>query len=136
MKVHLIIITPLLNSNGAHRSNSRGPLYSASYIGEPIVAKSTQPCFDACRILNSRGLTGEIELWDRILLHPRFRIAIAKGAELTIEEGNRRPRCVKFKTFDGRDALQAFSVARRTHTALEKKRRAETPSPPVEGGAA
>ena len=37
-------------------------------------------------------------------------MGIIKAAKLTIEEGDRRPRYVKFKSFDGRDTLEAFSA--------------------------
>lgn len=115
--VHRIIIAPALDSNGNQRANNRGALYSASYLGDTIVTSSSQPLLDASRILHARGLSGELQMWDCDSPYPRFRTSIAKAAKLTIEEGDRLPRFVKFKSFNGRDALQAFSGAGGTPTA-------------------
>ena len=103
--VHRIIIAPALDSNGNQRANNRGALYSASYLGDTIVTSSSQPLLDASRILHARGLTGTLEMWDHLTPYARFRIDIAKGAELTIREGDGLPRCVKFESFAPGDAL-------------------------------
>jgi hypothetical protein len=108
--IHRIIVTPVLRSNGKQRAIRSGAVYTASYLGEVIVMGSTQPALDAARILHARGLTGLLEMWDEVSPHYRFRIGITNAAKLTIEEGDRRPRFVQFKSFDGRDTVEAFSA--------------------------
>ena len=108
--IHRIIVTPVLRSNGKQHAIRSGVVYTASYLGQVIVMRSTQPALDAARVLHARGLTGLLEMWDEVSAHYRFRIGIAHAAILTIEEGDRRPRFVQFKTFDGRDTVEAFSA--------------------------
>ena len=127
--IHRIIIAPALDSNRNHRAINRGALYSASYLGETIVTSSSQPLLDTSRILHARGLTGTVEMWDKVLPYPRFRKNIAEAAKSTIEEGDRPPRFVKFKSFNGRDALQAVSGPMATHTAPDTESRFEAPLP-------
>ena len=107
--VHRVIVAPVLCGNGSQRATRSGPLYTASYLGEVIVTRSTQPALDAARVLHARELTGLLEMLDEVSATYRFRIGINKAAKLTIEEGDRRPHLVKFKSFDGRDVLEASS---------------------------
>ena len=130
---HKIIIAPALDSNGNHRANRRGPLYTASYLGETIISASTQPLLDACRVLAGRGISGKLEMWSHDLPYPRMGCDIVKGAKLTIEEGDRRPRYVKFKSLNGRDALRVFSEPQATHTVPDKKSRSAAYPPPIAG---
>ena len=115
--VHRIFVTPVLRSIGSQQASRRGPLYTVSYLGEVIVRGSTQPALDAARILHGRGLTGLLEMLDATSANYRFRIGITNAARLTIEEGDRRPRIVKFKSFDGRDSVEAFSGRPRINMA-------------------
>ena len=117
--IHRIILKPVFRSNGRQHAIRNGVVYTASYLGQVIVTGSTQPALDAARVLHARGLTGVLEMWDEVSTYYRFRISITNAARLTIEEGDRRPRLVKFKSFDGRDTVEAFSARPGTNTALK-----------------
>jgi hypothetical protein len=95
--VHRIVIVPTADADGKPRYSQRGPLYTAWFDGEVIVAASVQPLFDACRVLKARGLQGPVEMWDRLLPYARLRCSIDQGAKLTVWEGEARPQFATWK---------------------------------------
>ena len=105
MNAHRIIITPSLDKEGRHRRSSKGPFFDASYEGQIVVIGSTEPCLDAARILKARGLSGRIEIWDRVLPYCRFHADIVKAAGMTVREGDESARLVKFKSLPPRHVL-------------------------------
>ena len=109
--IHKIIIAPSRNSDGNPRHSSRGALFDASFEGETIVTGSTQPLLDACRVLNAKGLSGPVEMWDNVLPYYRFKTDIDKAAGLTIREGDGLPRLVRFESLAPGDITQPFSAA-------------------------
>lgn len=108
---HKIFITPSCDNNGSPRYNSRGALYDATFEGESIVTGSTQPLLDACRILQARGLSGPVEMWDKVLPCYRFRSDIGKAARQNIREDEGPPRYERFKSFTRHAVLEPFSAA-------------------------
>lgn len=56
--------------------------------GEILVQASRQPFFDSARVLQSRGISGRLEMWDDIgRSEPRMAGHIEELAKLTIKEG-------------------------------------------------
>lgn len=93
MTSHRIIISDI------KRAGHRGPLYRVSFGGAVLIEGTTQPLLDAARVLHSMGLTGTLEMWDEVRRYPRMRGDIEKLAELTVREGDGKPRLQNFKSF-------------------------------------
>jgi|GEM_PF-2391719 len=83
------------------RSGARGPLYDArlnGIDGDILVTGSTEPLFDAARVLHAQGVEGHLEMWDPATPYPRMRGLIANLARLSVREGNEDgPRFCRFK---------------------------------------
>jgi len=81
----------------------RGALYQGrlgSLGGEVLVTGTPQPFLDACRVLQARGLTGPVELWDAVRPYPRMRSTIEEATRWTVEEGRTvSPKLRKYKPF-------------------------------------
>lgn len=135
MTVHRIIVAPKLCRSGSQNAIRRGAVYTVSYLGEVIVTRSTQPALDAARVLYAMGLIGLLEMWDEESAQYRFRIGIIKAAALTVEEGDRRPRYVKFKSLSGRDSVEAFFARSGVNIAPKLNEPFTKLRPPVAGKA-
>jgi hypothetical protein len=68
---------------------ARGPRYAVR-VNKPdglvLIDGTTEPLFDAARVLLSRGITGRIELWDSERPFPRMRGVIEHLARKTVSE--------------------------------------------------
>ena len=61
-------------------------MYSAHHDGSEIVAMTRQPLLDGVRVLQAKGFTGTVELWDDTRPFPRMRSTVEAAAELTVQE--------------------------------------------------
>jgi hypothetical protein len=73
-----------------------GYRYSVIFRGKLLVERSRDPECDAARALLAMRFTGKITMLDGKTGRPRTIIDIEKTARLTIEEGPRGPRFVKW----------------------------------------
>jgi hypothetical protein len=74
---------------GKPRIGKRGPLYCARLgsLTGPVLVKSTlEPLLAAARVLLSRGITGQAELWDAHFPCPRLYGDIEHMAKWTVRE--------------------------------------------------
>lgn len=55
--------------------------------GLVIIESTTEPLFEAARLLLSEGIVGKIEMWDCCRTFPRMRGDIARLASMTVSEG-------------------------------------------------
>lgn len=78
----------------------RGPLYRVEYDGEELIPSTAVPFFDGARALAAKGITGDFEMWDRVLPYPRMRGVVEKAAQLTVVEGERLPKIRKWEPRD------------------------------------
>lgn len=98
----VIMISPARNpETGLLAVGQRGPLYNVTCRGELIVERTTQPLLDGARALAERGMSGPLEMWDRVSSFPRMRSTIEAAARLSVEEGEGAPRLRKWKPFPG-----------------------------------
>lgn len=70
---------------------ARGPRYQVRMNkpdGMVIIDSTTEPLFDAARVLMSNGITGRLEMWDGTRPFPRMRGDIVKLAAKTVSEGD------------------------------------------------
>jgi hypothetical protein len=74
-----------------------GYRYSVIFRGELLVKRSRDPECDAARELLAKGFTGKLTMLDGKTGKPRTIIDIEKAALLTVEEGPRGPRFVKYR---------------------------------------
>jgi hypothetical protein len=79
------------------RIGKRGPSYSVSLNGEEL-ARSTIAEFDACRVLEARGMTGKIGFRNADGMIGLV-TSIEAGAKLTVTETGGRPRFGKWQPF-------------------------------------
>ena len=82
------------------KAGVRGMLYNAEYDGEVICRSTLTPFLDACRVLQSRGMSGAAEMWDRTRQFPRMRGAIESTSKIVVREGDFLPRFAKYGPFD------------------------------------
>ena len=82
----------------------RGILYDVEFDGEVICQSSLTPLLDACRVLLSRGLTGNVEMWDYVRPYPRMRSTIEGAAQLTVTDRGAGPVFVKWRPKSGAEA--------------------------------
>jgi hypothetical protein len=74
----------------------RGPLYRVSHAGTVLIEGTRNPELDACRRLQALGLDGRLEVWRKENARPDIVVDIARGAQFTVEEGDRQsPRFVQ-----------------------------------------
>ncbi len=77
----------------------------------------------------ARGLSGRLEMWDRVLPYCRFHTDIDKAAGLTIEEGDGLPRLRKCRFYPGGDAQDGDFASGGTPVAQTGKGRSgESPA--------
>jgi hypothetical protein len=117
-QVHKIIITRSFDGEGKCRSTSRGSQFDVAFEGQTIVTASTEPLLDGARALKDMGIGGKLEMWDTILPYCLLWGGIQTLAGRTVEENNCPPRFINFKSFVGREALEAFSAKKGTEVAL------------------
>lgn len=79
------------------KAGKRGLLYNVTYDGEVICQSSITPLLDAARTLASRGLEGNLEMWDMERPYPRMRSTIAAAAKLAVIDTGSGPRFVKYR---------------------------------------
>jgi hypothetical protein len=79
----------LVAKKPSQEGNKRNHNYHYDVVldGEVIVSDAWEPCFEACRVLRNRGITGSITFMDSETLKPRLTIKdIEKGAGLAVKE--------------------------------------------------
>jgi hypothetical protein len=74
-------------------------LYDVTFRGEVVVTGSRVPECDLARALQAKGFTGYVTLLDADTSTPRMTIKIDQAAKLTVEDGARGLRFVKWKPF-------------------------------------
>lgn len=95
-EVHRIIIQPAKLKNGRYDCTQAGQKY-VSWFHNEIICTSTQPFYDSARVLKARGYKGAIEMSHHGSNLTSMIQLIEDAARLTIEEGNRSPKVVKYK---------------------------------------
>lgn len=66
----------------------KGQRYQVTFEDEVILEDTSNPEYDACRVLLSRGITGRLETWRRNLSYPCLILDIARAAKLTVKDNN------------------------------------------------
>jgi hypothetical protein len=64
----------------------KGQRYQVTFEDEVILEDTSNPEYDACRVLLSRGITGRLETWRRNLPYPCLILDIEKAAKLTVRD--------------------------------------------------
>ena len=72
-----------------------GQLFAGSVAGEDVVTSTTTPLFNACRVLQAKGVTGPIEMWGGEP-YPRMQTTIEAGAKRTVDDGKRGIRFARW----------------------------------------
>ena len=94
-------LEPVLQRNGAMKSRPGRYRLTLAATGETIIHDSKVPMFDACRVLNNRGVTGTLEVWWQGASFAAFRTDIEKGAGWTVIESRLvGPRLAKWQPFE------------------------------------
>jgi len=88
----------------------RGILYDAEFDGEVVCQSTMTPFLDACRVLLSRGLTGDIEMWDHERPFPRMRATVEGAAQLAIIDRGSGPVFCKWRPKGAADAADGDSA--------------------------
>ena len=83
----------------AVKAGKRGLLYDVEYDGETICTSTTIPFLDGCRVLQERGLTGPVEMWDAVRPYPRMRSTVEAAAKLTVADIGYGPRFKKYAPY-------------------------------------
>jgi hypothetical protein len=95
----------------------RGPLYSArlGQDGEILVSGSTEPAFDAARVLvaSKRDRFAVIEVWDNVMPFARMRGLLGEFARLTVSEPDNGD-APRFRTYRPYRASRGCPVSART----------------------
>jgi hypothetical protein len=96
---------------------TRGAIYSArlGHDGETLVSGSTEPAFDAARILvgGKRDRLAVIEIWDDVRPFPRMRGLLGEFARLTVSEPD-NGSTPSFRTYRPYNAPRGCPVSSRT----------------------
>ena len=104
---HKIIIEPT-NIRG-----ERGQHYRVIYKRAILIEDTRNPEYDACRVLLAMGITGEVQTWRQDRQEPCLRLDIERGANLTVEEGQRvGPRLRRWVAHPDAANLEAISCSR------------------------
>src|SRR5262245_60162973 len=112
------------------RLGQYGQRYRVHYEGAVLIKSSRNPEFDACRELLALGITGRVEVWHKGASGP-MRIDIAKGARLTVEDGDLEG--LRFVRWRKRaDDIAANSVSRRAGSSRIGTNKYPQGSPPKE----
>jgi len=90
------------------------------------VESTRNPEFDACRILQARGITGTLQVWRVGKARPDMTLDIARASRLTIRETDAEgPRLVRWETFSP-EAAQNAPVYRRVCSRTGDRESAST----------
>lgn len=82
-------------------SGANGDRYSATFVGEVIVASSRCAALDACRVLAGRGITGRLAVYWPGSAAPAMVMDIERGAGLTVSETPAHaPRFAPWRPFE------------------------------------
>ena len=91
----------------------RGQHYRVIYNRAILIEDTRNPEYDACRVLLAMGITGMLETGRQGSLAPCLRLDIARGANLTVEEGQRvGPRLRRWVAHPDAANLEAISCSR------------------------
>lgn len=79
-----------------------GAMYQASLEdGEMLVKSSKQPLLDSCRVLKARGISGRVEMWDRVTPYYRMSGDIEEFAGLSVNEPDGRiPTFIPYRPYN------------------------------------
>lgn len=69
---------------------AKGPRYRVrknAPDGIVIIESTTEPLYDAARFLLAKGITGKVEMWDRVRAFPRMGGDIERLATMTVSDG-------------------------------------------------
>lgn len=86
------------------KTGKRGLLYDVSYDGQTICASTMTPLLDASRALASRGLGGNLELWDTVRPYPRMSGTVEGCARLAVIDSGSGPRFTKYRLKEAGEA--------------------------------
>ena len=93
---HEIEIEALPATSGASRS-----MWRVWHNGAALIERARDPEFAACRVLQSRGLSGDVVSRHRGSATVSFRMTIEAGAQMSTQEGgSARVRVVKWQPRD------------------------------------
>jgi hypothetical protein len=116
--VHRFIVAPSFRKDGRRDWVKAGPKFNSRFQNETICI-STRPLLDSARVLKARGYTGHIEMWHEGTDSPCMTLPIDIAAGLTVDEGERVPTFVKWKSFQG-----PLKIVQATPIALTLKKAA------------
>jgi hypothetical protein len=106
----------------------RGQHYRVIYKGVILIEDTRNPEYDACRALLGKGITGKLETWRQDRQAPCLRLDIERGANLTVEEGQRvGPRIKRWVAHPDAANLEGISCSRGLPQRPETLRRGDVP---------
>ena len=94
--MYRIDVAPVM-VDGRHKATDRGTWYSARLGDEILLESTTEPFFNAARVLHSKGLSGEFGMWVAGKL--RMTGNIAPSSEKAVVENSKHFGLVKFREF-------------------------------------
>ena len=94
--MYRIDVAPVM-VDGRHKTTSKGTFYSAMLGDEILLDGTTEPFYNAARVLHSRGITGEFGMWVAGKL--RMTGNIATSSKLVVSENAKRFALVPFREF-------------------------------------
>ncbi len=71
-----------------HKTGKKGRIYEI-WLGEELLASGVSPEFNACRVLQERGVTGDVLFWRAGKATWDMRMGIAWGATKSVSETDR-----------------------------------------------
>ena len=92
---------------------ARGQQYRVIYNDAILIEDTRNPEYEACRMLLAMGINGMLETWRPDRQAPCLRLDIGRGANLTVEEGQRvGPRLRRWVAHPDAANLEAISCSR------------------------
>jgi hypothetical protein len=104
-----IILEPFVKTSPSDTPAQRYQVWHGDSI---LIENTTNPEYEACRALLSKGITGRLETWRKDKPYPCMILDIEKAAGLTIQETDKHgPRLVSWRPYISSTVvkLQAFS---------------------------
>lgn len=78
---------------------SGGARYRVWWRGRVLLERSRDPEHEAARALPAMGVTGSLAIYWRGSSHPAMHLDIETAADLTVKEGQSRPRLTAWQPF-------------------------------------
>lgn len=92
-----IDVSPII-INGRQKATNSGTFYSAKLGDEIILESTTEPFYNAARVLQSRGLSGQFGMW--VAGKERLTGDIDRCAGITVREDSKQFALIKYREFE------------------------------------